>query len=43
MSSRSTADLLTVVTESIAMSLNLSEVTGAVAPNISKAFVYFTN
>ena len=37
-SSRSTADLLTVVTEMIARTLNLSGATGAIALDISKAF-----
>ena len=37
-SSRSTADLLTVVTERIARTLNLSGATRAIALDISKAF-----
>ena len=37
-SSRSTSDLLTVVSDRIARDINRSEGTGTVAPGISKAF-----
>ena len=37
-SSRSTSDLLTVVSDRIAWDINRSEATGTVAPGISKAF-----